>query len=266
MERMGIVSQELTVKAEMQAGYEAILTAEAGKFIERLHSHFGKRRDALVYRSRISGSGKQLPCGRNAVSAGSGSMIRSAESGTHTVWMADFDTPVPPAWECVMATQLWLKETVGSLTLGDGQGGHNAGDRPHRPPVTVRPRGWLKDEPNVWLDGRPVSASLFDFGLFFFHCAKGLAAENAGPWISIPPAADRFQARLWNEVIVYAQNDRRLPLGTTQADIGSGTLMAEPEWSGIRYELKEHLPEQAYKAEKREACQKERPPGELTVL
>src|SRR6185312_1975354 len=104
----------------------------------------------------------------------------------------------------------------------------------------VRPRGWHLVEKHVLVDGDPVSASLFDFGLFFFHNAAPLVAQGTGPYFYLPKLESHLEARLWNDVFNLAQDALGLPRGTIRATVLIETILAAFEMDEILFELREH--------------------------
>ena len=106
--------------------------------------------------------------------------------------------------------------------------------------LMVRPRGWHLDEPRVLVDGAPMSASLFDFGLYLWHNARALAQGGTGPYFYLPKLESHLEARLWNQVFVFAQNAMGIPCGTIRATVLIETIMAAFEMDEILWELREH--------------------------
>jgi malate synthase len=104
----------------------------------------------------------------------------------------------------------------------------------------VRPRGWHLVEKHIEVDGRPVPAALFDFGLFFFHNARRLLAQGSGPYFYLPKLQGHLEARLWNDVFLHAQGELDLPKGSVRATVLIETLPAALEMDEILYELREH--------------------------
>ena len=104
----------------------------------------------------------------------------------------------------------------------------------------VRPRGWHLPEKHVLVDGEPMSGSLFDFGLFFFHNAKELIERGTGPYLYLPKIESHLEARLWNDVFVYAQAQLGLPKGTIKATVLIETISAAFEMDEILWELRDH--------------------------
>jgi len=104
----------------------------------------------------------------------------------------------------------------------------------------VRPRGWHLEEKHFLVGGKPISGSLFDFGLFFFHNAKTLIAKGTGPYFYLPKLENHLEARLWNEVFNFAQDELGIPRGTLRATVLIETILAAFEMDEILYELREH--------------------------
>ena len=104
----------------------------------------------------------------------------------------------------------------------------------------VRPRGWHLDERHVEVDGHPISASLFDFGLFFFHNARELVARGSGPYFYVPKIEHYREARLWSEVLRTSEETLGLRLGTARVTALIETLPAAFQMDEILYELREH--------------------------
>ena len=104
----------------------------------------------------------------------------------------------------------------------------------------VRPRGWHLDEKHVLVDGQPMSGSLFDFGLFFFHNARKLIDKGSGPYFYLPKLESHLEARLWNDVFIKAQHELGIPQGTIRATVLIETILAAFEMDEILYELRDH--------------------------
>ena len=106
--------------------------------------------------------------------------------------------------------------------------------------LMVRPRGWHLVEKHFLIDGEPISASLFDFGLFFFHNASALIAKGTGPYFYLPKLESHLEARLWNDVFLAAQSELGIPRGTIRATVLIETILAAFEMDEILWELREH--------------------------
>jgi malate synthase len=165
-------------------------------------------------------------------------MINALNSGA-SVFMADFEDSLSPTWANVVAGQANLRDAVrGTITF-------EAPGRTYRlneetATLVVRPRGWHLEERHVLVDGEPVPASLFDFGLAFFHNARELLDRGSGPYFYLPKLESHLEARLWNDVFTAAQEELRIPHGTTRATVLIETVPAAFEMDEILYELRDH--------------------------
>ncbi|HYV86072.1 MAG TPA: malate synthase A [Patescibacteria group bacterium] len=168
-------------------------------------------------------------------------MIINALNSGASVFMADFEDSLAPTWANLVAGQASLKALAeGRLEYRDPATGkeYRVGERPAT--LMVRPRGWHLQERHLEVDGRAAPAALFDFGLFFFHNARALAARGAGPFFYLPKMQAHHEARLWNDVFVHAQQALGIPRGTIRATVLIETLPAAFEMDEILYELREH--------------------------
>jgi malate synthase len=166
-------------------------------------------------------------------------MINALSSGA-SVFMADFEDALSPSWSNVVEGQANLIDAVRrqlSFTSPEGKE-YRLADRTAT--LLVRPRGWHLEERHVLVDGRPMSASLFDFGLYFFHNAKELLARGTGPYFYLPKLESHNEARLWNEVFLMAQTALGIPRGTIRATVLIETITAAFEMEEILWELREH--------------------------
>ncbi len=167
-------------------------------------------------------------------------MIINALNSGARVFMADFEDSHSPTWRGTLEGQLNLHDAVrGTIDYQSPDGKHYAlGES--RATLMVRPRGWHLDEKHLRVDGRPVSASLFDFALFFFHNAEALIRRGSGPYFYLPKMESHLEARLWNEVFVLAQDALGIPRGTIRATALVETVLAAFEMHEILWELREH--------------------------
>jgi malate synthase len=156
------------------------------------------------------------------------------------VWMADFEDATSPTWDNVVSGQLALRDAIDGridFTTADGRA-YTVGDR--LPTIMVRPRGWHLPERHLRIGGRAVSASLFDAGLYLWHCAVKQLARGSGPYFYLPKLESHLEARLWNDVFLFAQDVLGIPRGTIRATVLIETLPAAFEMEEILYELREH--------------------------
>lgn len=166
-------------------------------------------------------------------------IINALNSGAH-VFMADFEDAHSPTWDNTIEGQLNLRETVTRTITFDSPEGKHYTLNPTIATLMVRPRGWHLPEKHLLVDGQPVSASLFDFGLCFFHNAKELIRRGSGPYFYLPKLESHLEARLWNDVFNAAQDALGIPRGTIRATVLIETIPAAFEMDEILYELRDH--------------------------
>ncbi|MFF2653271.1 malate synthase A [Streptomyces sp. NPDC058045] len=168
--------------------------------------------------------------------------INALNSGAR-VWLADFEDASAPTWENVVLGQVNLKDAYHRrVDFTDGRSGKTYALKPDEQLATVvmRPRGWHLDERHLQLDGTPVPGALVDFGLYFFHNAQRLLDLGKGPYFYLPKTESHLEARLWNEIFVFAQDYVGIPQGTVRATVLIETITAAYEMEEILYELRDH--------------------------
>ena len=166
-------------------------------------------------------------------------VINALNSGAST-FMADFEDSSTPTWENMVRGQINLRQAVDRTIGFKSADGKCYQLNEKTATLIVRPRGWHMLERHVLIDGDPVSASLFDFGLFFFHNAERLVAQGSGPYFYLPKIEGHLEARLWDHVFNEAESRMNLPRGTIKATVLIETLPAAFEMDEILYELREH--------------------------
>ena len=167
-------------------------------------------------------------------------MVINALNSGADVFMADFEDANSPTWTNLIEGQINLRDAVcGTIRYASPEGKQYSLAK-KTAVLMVRPRGWHLDEKHVLLDGRRLSASLFDFGLFFFHNAKALIDKGSGPYFYLPKLESHLEARLWNDVFVWAQDQLNIPRGTIRATVLIETILAAFEMDEILYELRDH--------------------------
>src|SRR5271157_391003 len=167
-------------------------------------------------------------------------MVINALNSGAKVFMADFEDATSPAWENLIEGHINLRDAVRrSISFTSPEGKVYALNE-KTATLLVRPRGWHLHEKHVLAGGRPVSASLFDFGLYFFHNARELLARGSGPYFYLPKMEGHLEARLWNDVFIHAQAALGIPRGSIRATSLIETILAAFEAEEILYELREH--------------------------
>ena len=166
-------------------------------------------------------------------------MINALNSGARC-FMADLEDSNAPTWSNMVGGQVNLADAVRRTIELSGPDGreYRLVDRPAT--LLLRPRGWHLPERHLLVDGSPVSGSLFDFGLAFVHNAREQLQSGTGPYFYLPKLEGHLEARLWNDVFVWAQDRLGVPRGTIRATVLIETVLAAFEMDEILYELREH--------------------------
>jgi len=245
-----------------------VLTPEASMFVTKLARRFESRRQELLLRRRIRQ--QQIDAGqlpdflletasvrekewtvapiphdlhdRRVEITGpvDRKMIINALNSGANVFMADFEDSNSPTWQNNLEGQLNLRDAVEGTISYVSPEGKRYELNPRVATLMVRPRGWHLDERHFSVDGKPISSSLFDFGLYFFHNARQLILSGTGPYFYLPKLESHMEARLWNDVFCFAQDELRIPRGTIRATVLIETILAAFEMDDILYELREH--------------------------
>jgi malate synthase len=250
------------------AGRDRVLTPDALAFVEHLLRRFGPRREQILAERRavqerirlgaepdflaetaevrtaewsVAPAAPDLTDRRVEITGPveRKMMINALNSGAR-VFMADFEDALSPPWSNVVGGQINCMDAVRrTLEFESPEGKHYALGE-NLATLVVRPRGWHLEEKHLRLDGRPVSASLVDFGLYLFHNARELLARGSGPYFYLPKLESYLEARLWNDVFNAAQDAIGIPRGTIRATVLVETILAAFEMEEILYELREH--------------------------
>ncbi|MEV5971614.1 malate synthase A [Streptomyces sp. NPDC051921] len=265
-------SSLVVVEAEPLPRQEEVLTDAALAFVAELHRRFTPRRDELLARRaerraeiartstldflpetaaiRADDSWKVAPApaalnDRRVEITGptDRKMTINALNSGAKVWLADFEDASAPTWENVVLGQVNLIDAyTRNIDFTDPRSGKSYALKPADQLATVvmRPRGWHLEERHLTVDGRPVPGALVDFGLYFFHNAQRLIDLGKGPFFYLPKTESHLEARLWNEIFVFAQDHVGIPQGTVRATVLIETITAAYEMEEILYELRDH--------------------------
>ncbi|WP_370415691.1 malate synthase A [Streptomyces fradiae] len=265
-------SSLVVVEAEPLPRQEEVLTDAALAFVAELHRRFTPRRDELLARRaerraeiartssldflpetaaiRADDSWKVAPApaalnDRRVEITGptDRKMTINALNSGAKVWLADFEDASAPTWENVVLGQVNLIDAyTRNIDFTDPKSGKSYALKPAGELATVvmRPRGWHLEERHLTVDGRPVPGALVDFGLYFFHNAQRLIDLGKGPYFYLPKTESHLEARLWNEIFVFAQDYVGIPQGTVRATVLIETITAAYEMEEILYELRDH--------------------------
>ena len=259
----------LVIKPSFKTEYESILSDGALLFVEKLEKEFRSRRQVLL-ENRIkmqkkidegflpdflpetkpirSGDWKVSPTPNDLLDRRveitgpvERKMIINALNSGVKVFMADFEDSNSPTWDNIIEGQINLRDAVNktiTFTNPHNEKFYQLNDSVAT--LMVRPRGWHLHEKNIELDGMPLSASIFDFGLFFYHNAKTQIANGTGPYFYLPKLEHHDEAKLWNDIFIKAQNELNIPIGTIKATVLIETILAAFQMDEILYALKEH--------------------------
>jgi len=270
-EERGMASDGVEITGPKRDRFDEVLTPEAVGLVAALHRELGARRRELlaaraVRQQELSAGGtldflavtqpiRDDPDWRVAAPA-PGLVDRRVEITGPTdrkmtinalnsgakVWLADFEDANTPLWENMVSGQLNL---IGALdrtldfTSEEGKS-YRLGPDADLATIVVRPRGWHLDEKHLLVDGQRVSGSLFDFALYFFHCARRQLEKGSGPYFYLPKIESHLEARLWNDAFNLAQDSLGVPRGTIRATVLIETIPAAFEMQEILYELRDH--------------------------
>jgi malate synthase len=248
--------------------FEEVLTPEALAFVARLQREFGPTRESLLARR----AERQAELDRGALPdflpetrhvresewtvapapadlrdrkveitgpAERKMMINALNSGA-SVFMADFEDALSPTWSNVVAGQVNLVDAVRRTIAYESPDGRTYRLNGKTATLLVRPRGWHLLERHVRVDGRPVAAGLFDFGLYYFHNARRLLEAGTGPYFYLPKLQGHLEARLWNDVFRFAQDALGVPQGSVRATVLVEHVLAAFEMDEILHELRDH--------------------------
>jgi malate synthase len=273
---MTSLSEGIEIRGDMAPGFEEILTPDALAFVASLQREFGARRkECLARRQQRQAAldrGESLDFLPETKHIRDGDwtcasippdlrdrrveitgptdrkMVINALNSGAKMFMADFEDANSPTWRNMVEGQINLRDAIRrtiSFTAPGGTTSMSSARKEYRlnektAVLLVRPRGWHLVEKHVLVDGEPVAGGLFDFGLYFFHNAKELLARGTGPYFYLPKMESHLEARIWNDVFNFAQDELGIPRGTIRATVLIETIPAAFEMDEILYELREH--------------------------
>ena len=257
------------ILGEMSLPYQEILTDDALKFIRDLHRMFNKQRKSLLQKRidrqeeinngmkldflptmnvvrnsdwTVSPIPADLQDRRTEITGPvDRKMVINALNSGAKVFMADFEDASTPSWTNLMDGQINLRNAIRKQVDFTADNGKKYSLKEKVAVLKVRPRGWHMEENHVLIDGEPISASLFDFGLYFFHNAWELVRRGSGPYFYLPKMESHLEAKLWNDVFLAAQEAVGMPRATIKATVLIETIMAAFEMDEILYSLREHI-------------------------
>jgi malate synthase len=245
-----------------------VLDDEALAFVGRLHERFEPRRQELLAarrerRARIAAGGtldflpetREIREGdwqvappppdlqdRRVEITGpvDRKMIINALNSGARGFMADFEDSLSPTWKNIVQGQVNLIDAIEGTIEYTGPDGREYRLADETATLLVRPRGWHLPEKHLQIDGRPAAGALVDAGLFLYHNARRLLGKGSGPYFYLPKLESHLEARLWNDVFLFSQDELGIDRGTIKATVLIETLPAAFEMDEILYELREH--------------------------
>ncbi len=255
------------MKADMKELQNSLLSPDARNFLDKLHNTFNKRRlELLAERKKVQENlddgwnpSFPEPSIRNDPSWKAAAipkdvarrwveitgpverkmMINALNSGAD-VFMADFEDSLSPTWSNVMQGQVNLQEAVRRTLTFTNPEGKEYKLNEKLATLFVRPRGWHLEESHYKVNNEPISASLFDFGLYFFYNAKELVARGTGPYFYLPKMENSKEAALWNEVFAFAEKELGFHEPMVKATVLIETILAAFQMEEILYELRKY--------------------------
>ena len=263
-------SNGVELVGDLPPGGDQILTPEALGFVADLERQFGAQRKKLLERRqeiqarldqgakpdflastadvragdwKVAPAPKDLRDRRVEITGPvERKMIINALNSGAKVFMADLEDSLSPTWRNIVEGQINLRDAVrGDISFDDPKSGKHYELAEKTAVLIVRPRGWHLEEVHMRVDGAPVSAALFDFGLYFFHNARAALDKGTGPYFYLPKIESHLEARLWNDVFESAQATLGLPTGTIRVTVLIETILAAFEMDEILYELRDHI-------------------------
>jgi malate synthase len=262
------MTNQFEIKGPLSGEHSAILTPQAAEFITRLSLAFEPRRQELL--DRRTARQREIDAGKMPDFLAETASIRDSEwqvapiphdlmdrrveitgpvdrkmiinalNCGASVFMADFEDANSPTWANNLDGQVNLRDAIRGTISFTGPEGKSYKLNEHVATLVVRPRGWHLVEKHFLVNGVPISASMFDFGLYFFHNAKELMEKGSGPYFYLPKMESHLEARLWNDVFNAAQDDLGVPRGSIRATVLIETILAAFEMDEILWELRDH--------------------------
>src|SRR5215207_1121409 len=166
-------------------------------------------------------------------------LINALNSGADT-YMADFEDANTPSWQNMVEGQVNLADAIERSISFENPDGRTYRLNEQTATLLVRPRGWHLPEKHIVVDGSPIAGALMDFGLYFFHNARRLLERGSGPYFYLPKLEGHREARLWNDVFVFAQDALGVPRGSIKATVLLEVVISAYEMDEILYELRDH--------------------------
>jgi malate synthase len=261
------VAAGVELRAPVDGRDEELLSAEALAFVAELHRRFdGERRELLAARLerqaridagelpdflpetrdvregdwRVAPAPSDLQDRRVEITGPvDRKMVINALNSGARCFMADFEDANSPTWRNNLDGQANLIDAIErTIEFDTGEKTYRLGDDPAV--LLVRPRGWHLPERHLLVDGEEISGGLFDFGLYVFHNGRRLLGKGSGPYLYLPKLESHLEARLWNDVFDFTEDELELPAGSIKATVLIETILVAFEMEEILFELRDH--------------------------
>ncbi|KIW10181.1 malate synthase, glyoxysomal [Exophiala spinifera] len=270
MASINTINDGVAINAPIKDSYRKILTPEATAFLALLHRTFNSTRKELLKRREVrqaeldrgvlpdflpetrhirdSDSWKGAPPAPGLIDRRleitgptDRKMVVNALNSNVWTYMADFEDSQAPTWDNQVSGQVNLYDAIRrQVDFKIGEKDYKLRTDRVLPTLIARPRGWHLEEKHFTVDGEPISGSLFDFGLYFFHNAHELVKRGTGPYFYLPKMESHLEARLWNDVFNLSQDYIGMRRGTIRGTVLIETILAAFEMDEIIYELRDH--------------------------
>jgi malate synthase len=262
-------TKSIQITGRISPEFQEILSQEALEFVANLSRAFRERRNELLQRRyerqaridegempsflkethkirssnwRIASVPADLQDRRVEITGPTDrKMVINALNSGASAFMTDFEDSNAPTWDNMIEGQINLRDAVRRTISYTREDGKLYQLNEKTAVLIVRPRGWHLDERHMLVDGKPVPAGIFDFGLYFFHNARELLSRNTGPYFYLPKMESHLEARLWNDIFVMAQNELAIPQRSIKATVLIETILAAFEVDEILWELRDHM-------------------------
>jgi malate synthase len=261
--------QDFEIRGKKSIDDQRVLTPEAIQFVAKLALEFGPRRNELLAKRQerqveidagtkpsflpntkkireqtwqVASTPEDLTKRWVEITGPTDrKMIINALNSGADVYMADFEDANTPSWHNLISGQVNLIDAIERTITFTNPEGKEYKLKSKVATLLVRPRGWHLDEKHFLLAGKPIAGAFFDFGLYFFLNAKRLIDRGTGPYFYLPKTESHLEARLWNDVFNFAQDELGIPRGTIRATVLIENILAAFEMDEILYELRDHI-------------------------
>jgi malate synthase len=260
----------IIITGNMYPGFDKILTEEAQEFLVKLHQRYNNTRKAVL--DRRTAIQHKILAGENPIflpetasvrkgnwkvdpipddlqdrrceitgPAEAKMMINALNSGAK-IFMADLEDSITPNWFNQIQGQANISSAYErTLEFTSTEGKEYRLNKEDLATLIVRPRGWHMEEKHILIDGEVASGSLVDAGLYLFHNIKRTLNHGTGPYFYLPKLENYMEARLWDEVFAFSEQELGVTHGTIKATVLLETILAAFEIEEILYELREHM-------------------------